>query len=53
MRKVKYILKQMFILIQRRNIKILIPVFIILAFLAILVYYVGPAVIVSFIYAGI
>jgi len=29
------------------------PLLLILAFLAILVYYIGPAVIVSFIYAGV
>ena len=52
-RKVLYILKEMFHMINRQKLYFLIPIFIILAFLAFLVYYIGPAVIISFIYAGI
>ena len=53
MKKVSYILKQMWILIKTHKVSFLAPIFIILAVLAILVYYIGPAVIVSFIYAGV
>lgn len=53
MRKVKYIILQMLLLIRKHKLSFLAPLLLILAFLAILVYYIGPAVIVSFIYAGV
>ena len=53
MKKVSFILKQMWMLIKKNRVSFLAPLFIILAVLAILVYYIGPAVIVSFIYAGV
>lgn len=53
MRKVVYILKEMFRMIRKHKLSFLAPLFIILALLAFLVYYIGPAVIVSFIYAGV
>ncbi|HOK38270.1 MAG: DUF5989 family protein [Bacteroidales bacterium] len=53
MRKVAYILKEMFRMIRKHKLSFLAPLFIILALLAFLVYYIGPAVIVSFIYAGV
>ncbi len=53
MRKVVYILKEMFRMIRKHKMSFLAPLFIILALLAFLVYYIGPAVIVSFIYAGV
>jgi len=53
MRKVAYILKQMWVLIKKHKLSFFAPLFIILAILAILIYYIGPAVIVSFIYAGV
>jgi hypothetical protein len=53
MRKVKYILKEMFFLIKKHKYYFIAPILIILALLAFLVYYIGPAVIVSFIYAGV
>jgi hypothetical protein len=43
----------MFLLIKKHKLSFLAPLLLILAFLAILVYYIGPAVIVSFIYAGV
>lgn len=43
----------MLILIKKHKLSFLAPLLLILAFLAILVYYIGPAVIVSFIYAGV
>jgi len=53
MKKIIYIIKQMLILIRKHKLSFLAPLLIILAILAILVYYIGPAVIVSFIYAGV
>jgi hypothetical protein len=53
MKKVILILRQMLVLIKKHKLSFLAPLFIILAILAFLVYYIGPAVIISFIYAGI
>lgn len=53
MKKVIYILKEMLRMIRKHKLSFLAPLFIILAILAFLVYYIGPAVIVSFIYAGV
>lgn len=43
----------MMLMIRKHKLQIIAPILIILAVLAFLVYYIGPAVIVSFIYAGI
>jgi hypothetical protein len=51
--KVSYIFKEMFYMIKRQKLFFLIPILAVLALLAFLVYYIGPAVIISFIYAGI
>jgi len=51
--KIFYILKEMFYMIKKYKLYFLIPIFIILALLAFLVYYIGPTIIISFIYAGI
>ncbi len=53
MRKVLYILKEMLHMIRRHKFYFIAPILIILALLAILVYYLGPAAIVSFFYAGV
>jgi hypothetical protein len=53
MRKVKYIVREMFLMIKKHKYYFIAPILIILALLAFLVYYIGPAVIVSFIYAGV
>jgi hypothetical protein len=53
MKKVVYMIRQMLILIKKHKLSFLAPLFIILAVLAFLVYYIGPSVIISFIYAGI
>lgn len=53
MRKVKYIVREMLAMIKKHKYYFIAPMLIILAFLAFLVYYIGPAVIVSFIYAGV
>ncbi|MDD5561007.1 MAG: DUF5989 family protein [Candidatus Omnitrophica bacterium] len=53
MKKILYLLKEMFFLIKKQKIYFLAPLMILLAVLAILVFYLGPSVIISFIYAGI
>lgn len=53
MKKILYILKEAFYLARNHKLYILLPILVILAILACLVYYIGPAVIISFIYAGV
>lgn len=53
MNKVVYILKEMGYLIKKHKLAFLAPILIVLALLAFLVYYIGPAVITTFIYAGV
>jgi hypothetical protein len=53
MKKIGYILKEMIRMIKKHKFAMIAPILIILAVLAFLVYYIGPAVIVSFIYAGV
>ena len=53
MRKIRFILKEMMLMIRKHRIRMIAPILIIMAVLAFLVYYIGPAVIVSFIYAGV
>ena len=53
MEKVLYIFRELFYLISRHKIYFLAPIFITLAVLAVLVYQIGPAAIVTFLYAGI
>lgn len=51
--KLVYILKETFYMIKKHKFYIAAPIFILLALLAFLVYYVGPTIIFSFIYAGV
>ncbi|MBU1726596.1 MAG: hypothetical protein KJ880_03095 [Candidatus Omnitrophica bacterium] len=53
LRKIGLISKEALYLIRKHKLYFLTPIFIMLAILAFFVYYVGPAIIVSFIYAGI
>ncbi len=53
MNKIVYIFKEMFYLVKRHKLAYLLPIFITLALLVFLVYYIGPAVVTSFIYSGI
>ncbi len=53
MGKIQYIFKELFYLIRRHKMYFFAPIFLVLGLLAFLVYYIGPAAIVSFIYAGI
>jgi hypothetical protein len=53
MKKIFFILKEMLFMLKKHKLYIVAPVFILLALLAILIYQVGPAVIITFIYAGI
>ncbi len=51
--KVSYISREMFYMIKKQKLYFLLPILVVLALLAFLVYYIGPAVIISFIYAGV
>lgn len=53
MRKVKLILGELFAMMVAHRVYFLAPLFLVLALISFLVYYVGPAVIVTFIYAGV
>ena len=52
MNKVGYIIRETFILIKKHRLYFLTPTLVVLALLAVLVYYVGPSIITTFIYAG-
>jgi hypothetical protein len=53
MLKITYILKETFYLIKKHKIYFLAPIFLLLVLLTAIVFYVGPSVVISFIYAGI
>ena len=53
MNKVKYIFRSFVGLIKERRLFVLAPILFILASLAFLVYFIGPAAIISFFYAGL
>lgn len=53
MKKIWRILKEMLYLIRKHKLYFLSPLLIILVLLAFLAFYIGPSVIISFIYAGI
>ena len=53
MKKIGYILKEMLHMIRKNKLYFICPILIMLALLAFLVYYIGPPVIIAFIYAGI
>ena len=53
MKKIVYIFKEMFYLIRKYKLYFLAPLLTVLVLLAFLAFYLGPSVIISFIYAGI
>jgi hypothetical protein len=53
LRKVRHILKESAYLVRRHKLYFLAPIIFTLALLAFFVYQIGPAIIVSFIYAGV
>ena len=53
MKKIVLILRESFQLVLRHKFYFLLPMFILLAALAVLIYELGPAIVVSFIYAGL
>lgn len=53
MNKFTYILRETLFLVKKHKLAFLLPILIVLAVLSLLAYSVGPAVITSFIYAGI
>ncbi len=52
-RKVKYIFCEMLVLIKQHRYYFFAPLFFLLAIIAFFVYYVGPSVVIAFIYAGV
>jgi hypothetical protein len=53
MKKLWYISKEMFYLVRKYKLYFLVPVLLLFLILTLLVFYIGPSVIISFIYAGI
>jgi len=53
MKKILYMLKEMFHMIRLHKMYFLAPILIVLILLAFLVYYIGPAAMITFIYAGV
>ncbi|MBF0331192.1 MAG: hypothetical protein HQL17_04585 [Candidatus Omnitrophica bacterium] len=53
MNKLQYILKEMSYLVNKHKLAFLLPIFIVLILLVFIAYYVGPAAVTTFIYAGI
>ena len=53
MNKILYIFKEMGYLIKKEKMFFIAPLLILLAVIAFLAYHIGPAVVISFIYAGI
>jgi Family of unknown function (DUF5989) len=53
MNKVQYVFKEIFYLIKKHKVAFLLPIFIVMTLLVFLACYVGPAVVTTFIYAGI
>lgn len=53
MNKMHYIINEMFYLIKKHKLAFLLPIFIVLILLVFLAYYIGPAAVTTFIYAGI
>ena len=53
MTKIGYLTRELLFMVRKYRLFILLPVFIMLIFIALLVFYGGPAILISFIYAGI
>ncbi len=53
MNKIRYLFKELFYLIKKHKLAFLLPIFILLILLVFLAFYIGPAVVTTFIYAGI
>jgi hypothetical protein len=53
MNKVRYVFKEMFYLIKKHKVAFLLPILIVLILLVFLAFYIGPAIVTTFIYAGI
>ena len=53
MKKIRYIIQELFYLIKKEKLFFIMPIVMALALIAFLCYHIGPAIIVSFIYAGI
>ncbi len=53
MSRVGYVAKEFWYMIRKYRMYFLLPIFIIILLLVLVVFYVGPAAVISFIYAGV
>lgn len=53
MKKVLFILRETMVLVKENKAYVLAPIFVMLALISFLVFYIGPTAIVTFIYAGV
>ncbi|NLO91043.1 MAG: hypothetical protein GX410_03490 [Elusimicrobia bacterium] len=53
MKKIAYLLKEVFYLVKKHKMYFLMPILLVLAVLALLAYHLGPGIITVFIYAGV
>jgi hypothetical protein len=53
MTKIAYILKESFYMVRKHKVYYLAPLLVMLAILTLIVFYIGPSVVISFIYAGV
>lgn len=53
MTKIGYILREMLYMTRKHRLYVLLPLFMVFVLAALLIYSIGPAVIISFIYAGV
>ncbi len=53
MLKIRYLIKELMYMVKKEKLFFILPIFMALALIAFLSYHIGPAIIVSFIYAGI
>jgi len=53
MKKIRYISREMFYLIKKHKLYFISPILIIFIVLAVLAFYIGPSIVISFFYAGL
>jgi hypothetical protein len=53
MKNLRYLFRELFALVKAHKLYVITPLVIVLALISLLIYQYGPAVIISFIYAGI
>jgi hypothetical protein len=53
MNKLKILFKEMFFMVRKHKMYALLPLLFVLILLALIVYHVGPSIVITFIYAGV